>query len=372
MHTLRTSLLLSTSLLVPMLPMLNGHALAQPTRLKDLVDVRGSRDNFLYGYGLVTGLSGTGDTERVLFTTQAVSSMLGRLGVRVLPQDVRMRNVAGVMVTARLPAYARPGTPMDVSVGSLGNARSLVGGVLLATSLQGPDGKVHALAQGEVQVGGFDVAALGSVVRRNSVASGRVPGGGIVELSVTPPLEGGVLTLNLRRPDATTSWRIAEAINQSLGRPAARALDPAAVEVTADGQDAGAAMLLLSRIEPLPVEADSRARVIISERTGTVVAGSDVHIRAVAVAHGGLQVSIQQGAVVSQPGAFSGGQTVTVPVAGVQAQEQKSPAVALPATTSVAELVAALNTLGATPRDLVFILQAIHAAGALDAELQVL
>ncbi|MBI5494559.1 MAG: flagellar basal body P-ring protein FlgI [Deltaproteobacteria bacterium] len=345
---------------------------AGATRLKDLVEVRGARDNVLLGYGLVVGLPGTGDTERVLFTTQAVSSMLGRLGVRVLPQDIRMRNVAGVIVTARLPAYVRQGTAIDVSVASLGNARTLTGGVLLATPLQGPDGKVYVVAQGEVQTGGYDVTSASAVVRKNQTASGRVPGGGLVERSVVPPLGGDTLYLHLKEPDFTTAQRIVDAVNRATGRAAARAPDPALVEVAAVDRTPEAHVALLSHLEGLEVEADRRARVVVSDRTGTVVAGTDVRIRPVAVAHGGLQVVISQAPIISQPNPLAGGRTVVVPVQSVDVREGSSPTVALPAAATVQDLVKALNTLGATPRDLVSILQAIKAAGALDADLEVI
>ncbi len=345
---------------------------AHAARIKDLVEVRGARENVLLGYGLVVGLPGTGDSERVLFTTQALSSMLGRMGVRVLPEDIRSRNVAGVMVTARLPAYLRPGTRMDVSVSSLGNARGLVGGVLLLTPLQGPDGKVYALAQGEVQVGGFDVTTPGASVRRNQVASGRVPSGGLVERAVLPELAGENLGLQLKIPDFTTAKRIADAVNAALGAGRARALDPAMVEVSTAGGTSQAAVELLAQVEGLEVEAERRARIVVSERTGTVVAGTDVRIRPVAVAHGALQVVVSQSPAISQPAPFSGGTTVVAPVWQAQAQEAHQPAVALPAATTVQDLVKALNALGATPRDLVSILQAMKAAGALDADLEVM
>jgi flagellar P-ring protein precursor FlgI len=345
---------------------------ANPVRLKDLVEVRGARENLLMGYGLVVGLPGTGDTERVLFTTQAMSSMLGRMGVRVLPEDIRMRNVAGVMVTARLPAYIRAGQKLDVSVASMGNARGLVGGVLLSTPLQGPDGQVYAMAQGEVQVGGYEVNAPGQLIRRNQVASGRVPSAGIVEKSVMPKVGGDKVVLNLKEPDFTTAHNIALAVNKELGREAAKALDPAAVEITMDKPEPEAAVAMLSRVEPLEVEADRRARVIISERTGTVVAGTDVRIRPVAVAHGGLQIVVSSAPVVSQPAPFSAGSTVVTPVYQASANQEKNPAVALPAATTVQDLVRALNALGTSPRDLVSILQAMKAAGALDADLEVM
>jgi flagellar P-ring protein precursor FlgI len=341
-------------------------------RVKELVDVGGVRENALYGYGLVVGLTGTGDTEFVLFTAQSISGMLGRLGIRVNPSDVRIRNVAAVMVTARLQAFARPGTQMDVTVSSIGNARSLAGGVLLVTPLTGADGQVYALAQGSVQAGGFDISASGSRFQKNQPTSGAVPGGATIERAVTPSLEKGPLVLGLRRPDFTTAARIADAINLALGEEASRPLDPAAVEVTIPAAFKGKTVNLLAKIEALEVDPDQRARIVVSERTGTIVAGQGVRIRAVAVAHGSLSISVGQTPYAFQPNALSKGKTVAGKVASVNATEAQKPAVALPATSTVEELVKALNLLGAPPRDLIAILQAMKAAGAIDAELEVM
>jgi flagellar P-ring protein precursor FlgI len=345
---------------------------ARAARVKDLAQVQGVRDNELFGYGLVVGLAGTGDGERVLFTSQSIAGMLGRLGIRVDPREVRARNVAAVMVTARLPAFARPGARLDVSVASLGNARSLAGGVLLVTPLSAADGQVYAVAQGSVQVGGYEAAAAGSSVRKNTPTAGRVSGGATVERAVAPPLGGGTVVLGLARPDFTTASRIAEAVNRTLGAGTARALDPASVEVKVPGPAPEDAVALVARVEPIEVDADVRARVVVSERTGTVVAGERVRIRPVAVSHGGLQVSIAAQPVVAQPAPFSQGRTVVAEVATPAATEESRATVALPGTATVDELARALNLLGASSRDLVSILQAMKAAGALEAELEVL
>jgi flagellar P-ring protein precursor FlgI len=368
MRTQRASagLLLST-LLLNALP-----ARAAPVRVKELVDVQGVRENALYGYGLVVGLAGTGDSERVFFTSQSISGMLGRLGIRIDPRDVRVRNVAAVMVTARLPSFSRPGTRIDVNVSSLGNARSLAGGLLLVTPLTGPDGAVYALAQGPVQAGGFDVMAAGARLQKNQPTSGSVPGGASIERAVTPELEGKPLLLGLRRPDFTTSTRIADAINKSLGEEAARALDPAAIEIKVPAAFAGKSVMLLAQIEALEVDPDQRARVVVSERTGTVVAGQGVRIREVAVAHGGISIAVTQTPFVSQPGPLSQGRTVSGRSAAVDAREETSKVVGMPSTSTIEELVKALNLLGVGARDLVAILQAMKAAGAIDAELEVL
>src|SRR6185369_12894087 len=347
-------------------------ALGAPVRIKELCDVQGMRDNVLYGYGLVVGLANTGDTEQVFFTSQSISGMLGRLGIRVDPRDVRVRNVAAVMVTAKLPSFARPGSRIDVNVSSMGNARSLSGGVLLVSPLTGPDGQVYALAQGPVQAGGFNAAAFGTMVQKNQPTSGTVPAGGIVERAVTANLEKGPLVLGLKRPDFTTSSRIAEAINTALKEKAARAVDPASIEVTVPAAFKGQPVGLVTTIEALEVEADQRARIVVSERTGTVVAGERVRIHAVAVAHGDLSITINTTPMVFQPAPLSKGQTTQVRQAAVDAKEKTQPVVALPATTTVEELVKALNLLGASARDLVAILQAMKAAGAIDADLDVI
>lgn len=346
---------------------------AAPVRVKELVDVQGVRDNALFGYGLVVGLAGTGDNETVLFTSQSIAGMLGRLGIRIDPKDVRVRNTAAVMVTARLPGYARPGTRLDVNVGSMGNARSLAGGVLLVTPLTGPDGQVYAIAQGPVQAGGFESASGGTRAQKNQPTSGTVPSGATVERSVSASLDKGPLMLGLRRPDFTTALRIADAVNKSLGGESARAVDPASVEVQPSADWKGKLVGLLAKIETLEVDPDQRAHIVVSERTGTIVAGEGVRIRPVAVAHGGLSIQVNQTPFVSQPnpGARTG-RTVTGRTANIEAQEGNGKAVALPATTTVEDLVKALNMIGVGPRDLVAVLQAMKAAGALDADLEVM
>jgi flagellar P-ring protein precursor FlgI len=300
--------------------------------------------------------------------------MLGRMGIRINPADVQVRNVAAVMVTAKLPSFSRPGSRIDVSVGSMGNARSLAGGVLLITPLTGPDGQVYALAQGPVQAGGFDVGLHGSSMQKNQPTSGRVPAGASVERAVVANLEKSPMVLGLKTPDFTTSNRIAEAINTALkDATLARAADPASVEVKIPAAYKGKAVALMTAIEAIEVESDQRARIVVSERTGTVVAGDRVRIHAVAVAHGGLSISIQTLPLVSQPNALSrGGRTVQTNQSNVDAKEKKQPVVALPATTTVEELVKALNLIGASPRDLIAILQAMKAAGAIDADLDVI
>jgi flagellar P-ring protein precursor FlgI len=348
-------------------------AAADASRVKELTDVMGIRENVLFGYGLVVGLAGTGDSDRVPFTAQSMAGLLGRLGIRVDPKQVQARNVAAVMVTARLPAFARPGTRIDVAVSSMGNARSLSGGMLLVTPLNGGDGRVYAVGQGPVQVAGFEASSGGGGgTTKNTPTSGRVANGATVERSVDFTLGQGPLTLSLRRPDLTNATRIAAAVNARLGAGTARALDPAAVELTLPEARKADPVGFLAEVEVLEIQADQRARVVVSERTGVVVAGEGVHLRPVAVAHGGLSVRVERDPVISQPGPHSKGQTVTTTKDRVDASEATGSAIALRATATVEDLARALNLLGASPRDLVAVLEAIKAAGALDGELEVL
>jgi flagellar P-ring protein precursor FlgI len=370
--------LLST-LLATLLLAASTTAQAAPVKARELIDVRGARENMLYGYGLVVGLAGTGDTEQTLFSTQAVSGLLGRLGVRIDPRDIRVRNVAAVIVTAELPTFVRPGSRIDVHISSLGNARSLQGGTLVMTPLQGPDGKTYAVAQGSVQVSAFQVAAAGSTTTRNQPNSGNIPMGAIVERDVSPELGKGGLVVSLRKPDFATAVRLGKAIEaaSAAGQPMeglvakVTTLDAAAVRVEVAESAAARVPEILAAIEDVEVEAVQRARVVISDRTGTVVAGEGVRLRPVAVVFGDLEVNVQSTPQVSQPAALSQtGTTVRTDQASVTTKENTTIA-ALPATTTLAELVNALKLLGATPRELVEILQAIHSAGALDAELEV-
>jgi flagellar P-ring protein precursor FlgI len=340
-------------------------------RVKELADVAGTRKNQLYGYGLVVGLSGTGDSERVLFTQQSVANLLGRLGIRLDPAQVRARNVAAVMVTASLPSYTRPGESVDVAVSSIGSASSISGGVLLMTPLTAADGQVYAVAQGSVQVGGFVAGDAHSWVRKNTPTSGRIPSGATVERSVTPSLSSEALVLGLHKPDFTTASRIAAAVNQALGAGTARALDSAAVEIKVPEAFKNELVALMSKVEVLEVEADGRAVVVVSERTGTVVAGERVRIRPAMVAQGGLRVSVERVPLVSQPAPFTSGTTVSAERSITTVDEENRLAAALPATTTVEDLTRAFNLLGAKPRDLIAVLEALKSAGALDAELEV-
>jgi flagellar P-ring protein precursor FlgI len=278
------------------------------------------------------------------------------------------------MVTAKLPTFSRAGATIDVTVSAIGNARSLQGGTLLLTPLTGADGQPYAVAQGPVQVGGFEVNGGGyASLRKNTPTAGSVPAGATIERAVTPSLTGGTLVLRLKRPDFTNATRISAAIDKAIGAPSSRPLDSAAVELKVPDADKDNPVPLLARLELLEIDADVRARVVVSERTGTIVMGENVRLRPAAIAHGGLRVAINTQFAVSQPGAFANrAQTVVTPMQAADAQEQQRAAIAMPAAATVDDLVKALNSIGAAPRDLVAILQALKAVGSLEAELEVM
>ncbi|RUM88514.1 MAG: flagellar biosynthesis protein FlgA [Thermodesulfatator sp.] len=345
----------------------------QAARLKDLVTVEGVRANQLIGYGLVVGLKGTGDGDQTKFTVQSVVNMLQRFGIRVPRAQVKLKNVAAVMVTAELPPFVKPGQRIDVLVSSIGDAKSLQGGTLLLTPLQGPDGKVYALAQGPVSIGGFGAAGAGATLQVNHPTAGRVPGGAVVERAVPVDLNGrDHLLLSFRETDFTTVTRAVEAINAALHGPYAQALDGRTLKLVVPARYRGRTVELLARVGDLEIEPDVPARVVIDERTGTVVMGENVRISRVAVAHGNLSVEIVERPQVVQPQPFARGRTVVVPRTQIKAKAEKARVVVLEEGASIGELVRALNAVGATPRDLIAVLQAIKAAGALQAELVIL
>lgn len=346
----------------------------QPTvRIKDITRVEGVRDNQLVGLGLVVGLNGTGDSRSSQANIQMVANMLERFNITVTADDLRLRNVAAVMVTADLPAFVRSGDRIDVTVSSLGDARSLQGGFLLMTPLQAPNGEVYAVAQGPVSIGGFNVRASGSGVQQNHTTVGRVVGGAIVERDAPGLVEwNGVIRLVLTQPDFTTAARIAQAINDMFLPDTALALDRSLVEVRVPDLFLANPVEFLAVVEELTVTPDQVARVIINERTGTIVIGHNVRIATVAVAHGNLSVRIESEPVVSQPPAFSEGTTEVVTETRLTVEEGEGQLMVLPSGVTVQELVDALNAIGAGPRDIISILQAIKAAGSLYAELEVL
>lgn len=341
-------------------------------RIKEVAYFEGVRPNELVGYGLVVGLNGTGDKRGSWFTVQSLSNMLSRMGVAVDPRDLKVKNVAAVMVTAKLPPFAKPGTRIDVTVSSIGDATSLQGGTLLLTPLRGPDGNVYAVAQGQVLVGGMAAGGQAAQVIQNVPTVGRIPQGAVVErevpLSVT---DKDVLKLHLLKPDFTTAKRIQEAVNRHLKKKAALVLDGGTVLINVPPEWASDIPSLIAQIEGLQVEVDSVPKVVVDERTGTVVIGEGVKIRPVAVAHGGITVRIVERPRVVQPRPFTRGQTVVAPETEVEVKEREANITELKGAT-VGELVEALGTLGVSPRDLISILQAIKAAGALEGELEVI
>ena len=349
---------------------------AHAARIKEVASVQGVRSNPLVGYGLVVGLDGTGDqTTSTPFTTQSISALLQQMGVTVPPgTNMQLKNVAAVMVTAQLPPFAQPGQTIDVNVSSLGNAKSLRGGTLIATPLKGADGQIYALAQGNLIVGGAGASAGGSKVQINHLSAGRVPEGATVERAVPTPLnQGEYIQLDLSSNDFNTAREVARTINAKMGEGTAQALDGRVVRVRMPATP-DARVSFMADIENLDVaQAAPAARVVINARTGSVVMNQAVTLAACAVAHGSLSVTINSTPLVSQPNALStGGQTVTAEKAEIAISQQAGSLIQMPAGTKLAEVVKALNSLGATPQDLLAILQAMKAAGALQAELEVI
>jgi flagellar P-ring protein FlgI len=348
---------------------------ALAARLKEVASVQGVRSNSLVGYGLVVGLDGTGDqTTSAPFTTQSLSSLLQQLGVTIpAGTNIQLKNVAAVMVTAQLPAFAQPGQTIDVNVSSLANAKSLRGGVLIATPLKGADGQIYALAQGNLIVGGAGAAAGGSKVQINHLSAGRVPEGATVERAVPTPLNmGNGLQLDLNSHDYNTAREVARVINTRMGAGTAQAIDGRRVHVNMpDSPDARVSFM--AEIENLNVDlAAPAARVIINARTGSVVVNESVTLLPCAVAHGNLSVTINTTPLVSQPNAFGQGQTVQAEKSDITIRQEPGSLIALPAGAKLADVVKALNSLGATPQDLLAILQAMKSAGSLKAELEVI
>ena len=349
---------------------------AQAMRLKEVATVQGVRTNQLVGYGLVVGLDGTGDqTTSTPFTTQSINALLQQMGVTVpAGTSMQLKNVAAVMVTAQLPPFAQPGQQIDVNVSSLGNAKSLRGGMLIATPLKGADGQIYALAQGNLIVGGAGASAAGSKVQINHLSAGRVPEGATVERAVATPLaQGEYLQLDLNANDYNTAREVARAVNDRMGGGTAQAMDGRVVRVRMPASP-DARVAFMADIENLPLElAAPSAKVVINARTGSVVVNQNVTLNACAVAHGSLTVTINSTPVISQPTALSsGGTTVAKEKADITIRQEPGSLITLPASSKLAEVVKALNALGATPQDLLAILQAMKTAGALNAEIEVI
>jgi len=342
-------------------------------RLKDIADVEGVRGNQLFGFGIVVGLNGTGDGSSVDFTRKGLSNMLEKMGIKVPPEQLKVKNVAAVMITSTLPAFVRPGTRIDVTLSSLGDAKSLQGGTLLFSPLKGADGNVYAVAQGEVSVGGFAVESGGDQAQKNHPTVGLIPEGATVERGIPFDLfQSKRVRIVLRQPDFTIMTRVVEAINKDFGRPLAVAVDSGAVELPLVSDLMRDPIGLVARVENLSVEQDIGARVVVNERTGTIIMGDAVRIGRVALAHGSLNISIRSETQVSQPGAFAGGQTEVVNQSDVTVGEEQRALAVVGGEITLGELVTALNALGATPRDLISIFQALKRAGALHAELDIM
>jgi flagellar P-ring protein precursor FlgI len=341
------------------------------SRVKDVASIEGIRDNQLVGYGLVVGLQGTGDSQQTTFPTQTLASMLLRMGVSVPASSIRVQNLAAVFVSATLPPFARPGTRLDITASSAGDARSLEGGLLLMTPLYGTDGKIYAQAQGPLVLGGYSVASNGNTKTLNHPTTARIPFGASVERALNVDLAGrSEFTLVLNDADFKTAGAMAAAINEELKRPAARAMDSRTVALkVVPNEDVPA---LLAQVEAVEIALYPRAKVVVNERTGTVVIGGRVMLQPVSILHGGLTVNVVTELKVSQPGPFSSGTTQVTPETRVDVKDKPVNRIELKQGATVDDLVRSLQTIGATARDVISILQAMKAAGALEAEIEVL
>ncbi len=374
----RAALRLGIAHALAALALLGAVAPAHALRIKEVAAVQGVRSNQLTGYGLVVGLDGTGDqTTQMPITTQALTNYLQQMGISLPPGTAapQLKNVATVIVTAQLPAFAQPGQFIDVSVSSMGNAKSLKGGTLIATPLRGADGEIYALAQGNLVVGGAGAAAGGSKVQINHLSAGRIPEGAQVERAVPTPLnDGDTINLGLNASDFQTARKVARAINDKLGKGAsiATALDGRTVQVRAP-QDPGGRVNFIADLEEIPLaDATPAAKVVINARTGSIVFNQAVTLGPCAIAHGNLSITISSTPVISQPNPLSQGQTVVAQKSDITVKQEPGNIIQMPPSPQLADVVRALNTLGATPQDLLAILQAIKAAGALNAELEVI
>ena len=345
---------------------------AEGARLKDIADIEGVRGNQLLGYGLVVGLNGTGD-GKLDFTQKSISNMLEKQGIRVNPVDIKVKNVAAVMVTANLPAFSRPGSTIDVAVSSMGDAKSLQGGTLLLTALKGADGNTYAVAQGQTNLGGFSISDGGDSAQKNHPTVATIPQGAIVERSIPFDLfQSRKVRVVLREPDFTTMTNVVRSINARIGKPVALAVDSASVEVLLDQTAQADPIRVVSILEQVEVDQDIGAKVIVNERTGTIVMGAHVTISKVALAHGNLNIAIRSETDVSQPNALAAGETVAVTNTDLTVGEDVSALQIVGGEVTLGDVVKGLNALGATPRDLISIFSALKAAGALNAELVIM
>ncbi len=372
MTSFKIAALIITLVIARVLTCAESNPPARESKIRDLVTIEGVRDNSLIGYGMVVGLNGTGDRSQTVFTTQTLANVLQRMGVQIPPTAMRVNNIAAVFVTANLPPFARPGTKIDVTVSSTGDAKSLEGGMLLLTPLRAADGQIYASAQGPLTLGGYSAGPQGNSKQVNHPTVARIPEGGAVERDTSLDLSRlPHLSLILREASFASARDVAGSINRSLGKQLATAIDARRIDIfpppsPTDIPD------LLARIEELSVAVHRRARVVVNERTGTIVMGRDVRVGAVSILHGNLSLEISTDMQVSQPSPLSTGDTVTVPHTTVRAKDSPARRIELTEGASVEQLVNGLQSIGATARDVVAILQAIRAAGALDADLEVI
>jgi len=361
--------LLGLFLVVPAI----DRAAAADSRIKDIASFEGVRANQLAGYGLVVGLNGTGDRRQTFFSTQTLANMLERSGLTVSADQIRVKNIAAVMVTAVLPPFVRKGSQIDITVSSIGDAENIQGGVLIMTPLRAANGETYVVAQGQLALGGFGAGAGGSRVQTGHPTVGRIPNGGLVEKEVPVDITGKTqLNLVLYESDFTSASRAVKMINESVGKPVAAALDGRTISIKVPEDYAGRIVDFIAVVENVKVDVDYPARVIVNERTGTIVLGKDVRIASVSIVHGNLSLQVGTILEVSQPAPMSQGKTTVIPQTTLSAQEDKARSVTLRDGASVEEVVRALGSIGAAPRDIIAILQAIKASGALRAELEII
>jgi flagellar P-ring protein precursor FlgI len=341
------------------------------TRLKELVSLEGVRDNQLMGYGLVVGLAGTGDRRQTVFSAQSLTNLLERMGLTVSPTAIQVKNTAGVMVTATLPPFSQPGSRIDVTISAIGDAPSLQGGILLMTGLKGPDGQVYAVGQGAIVLGGYAAGVAGNAQIVNHPTVGRIPNGAIVERGAPSANLGNTVHLQLQRPDFTTASRVVDVLNKRFGS-VAHADNSALISVLLPSEYRQNSTGFVAELEHLSIEPDREARIVVNERTGTIIIGQDVKVAPVAIMQGNLSIEIQTTPVVSQPGALSGGTTQVTQQTSVNTKQDAARSILLKQGATVEELVRALSAIGASPRDIIAILQNLKQAGALDADLAVI
>lgn len=341
-------------------------------KIKDIAQVNGIRDNQLIGYGLVVGLNGTGDKSGTEFTIQSLVNMLDRMGITVDKNKVKVKNVAAVMVTAKLPPFAKAGTRVDVTVSSIGDAKSLEGGTLLMTPLSGPDGKIYAVAQGPLSVGGMNVSSGGGGTVKNHPTVGRIPNGALVEREIPYSLDNNYITLAFERDSISDLIKAKNAINKYFRQEIAFADSPKTIKVTIPDSYKNNFYDFLDKVLHIEIDPESSSKVVVDERTGTIVMGSDVRISTVAVSHGNLTIKITNTVEISQPNSFSQGTTAVTANQNTEVKEEDAKLMVIPEGVRISDLVKALNSLGVSPRDLIAILQAIKAAGALQGELEVI